>query len=119
MTEEAKVSLPAATARGRQKRAVKASGVVVLAAAALVSWKVLGRSEPLQYTKAPVEKADVVKSISATGKLQAVVTVQVGSQVSGRIADLYADFNSRVKKGEVIARLDPSLFQAQLDQALG
>jgi HlyD family secretion protein len=119
MTEETKVALPAATASSRRKRAVKASGVVVLAAAALVSWKVLGRSEPPQYTKLPVEQADIVKSISATGKLQAVVTVQVGSQVSGRIADLYADFNSRVKKGQIIAKLDPSLFQAQLDQARG
>ena len=48
---------------------------------------------------------------------QAVTTVQVGTQVSGTIQALYADFNSQVKKGQVVARLDPSLLQAQVDQA--
>jgi HlyD family secretion protein len=100
-----------------RKHVLRASGLAALAAAAALGWTVLGREEPAQYTTAAVEQGDIVKSISATGKLQAVVTVQVGSQVSGRIAELFADFNTRVKKGQVIARLDPSLFQAQLDQA--
>ena len=56
-------------------------------------------------------------TVGSTGTVQAVTTVQVGSQVSGNIASLGADFNSIVKKGQIIARLDPSLFQAQVDQA--
>ena len=55
--------------------------------------------------------------VGATGTLQAVTTVQVGTQVSGTIQELYADFNSIVHKGQVIARLDPSLFQTQIEQA--
>ena len=70
-----------------------------------------------QFTTAVVTREDVVDTVEATGSLGAVTTVQVGSQVSGTIASLNADFNSEVKKGEVIARLDPSLMQAQVDQA--
>jgi len=65
----------------------------------------------------PVSRGDIVDTVGATGTLQAVITVQVGSQVSGNISWLGADFNSIVKKGQVIARLDPSLFDAQLQQA--
>ena len=64
----------------------------------------------------PISRGDIIDSVGATGTLQAVTTVQVGSQVSGNISWLGADFNSIVKKGQVIARLDPSLFQAQLQQ---
>src|SRR5262245_23288159 len=64
----------------------------------------------------PISRGAIVDSVGATGTLQAVTTVQVGSQVSGNIAYLGADFNSIVKKGQVIARLDPSLFEAQLQQ---
>ena len=60
--------------------------------------------------KARVERGDVTGRVTATGTLSALVTVQVGSQVSGRIAELYADFGQRVKKGQVIAKLDPQLF---------
>src|SRR3954471_10333674 len=68
-------------------------------------------------TTAPVTRGDVVETVGATGTLQAVTTVQVGTQVSGTIQSLYADFNSLVKKGQVLARLDPSLFQTQIEQA--
>jgi HlyD family secretion protein len=64
-----------------------------------------------------VARQTIQKSISATGTLQALTTVQVGTQASGTIAELYADFNTQVKKGQVIARLDTSQFQAQLAQA--
>jgi len=70
-----------------------------------------------QFTTAVVSREDLVDTVEATGTLGAVTTVQVGSQVSGTIASLNADFNSEVKKGQVIARLDPSLMQAQVDQA--
>jgi HlyD family secretion protein len=75
-----------------------------------------GGNEP-QVSTAPVTRGDIVDTVGATGTLQAVTTVQVGSQVSGNISWLGADFNSIVKKGQVIARLDPSLFEAQLQQA--
>jgi len=68
-------------------------------------------------TTAVVARGDLVQSVQATGTLQAVTTVQVGSQVSGTIASLEADFNSQVRKGQVIARLEPSLLQAEVDQA--
>ncbi len=59
----------------------------------------------------------MVEVVGATGILEAVTTVQLGSQVSGTIQSLYADFNSTVKKGQVVARLDPSIFDARLGQA--
>jgi HlyD family secretion protein len=71
----------------------------------------------VQVQTSPVTRGDIVDTVGATGTLQAVTTVQVGSQVSGNIQMLGADFNSIVKKGQVIARLDPSLFDAQLQQA--
>src|SRR3954468_22267788 len=71
----------------------------------------------VQIVTSPVSRGDIIDTVGATGTLQAVTTVQVGSQVSGNIAWLGADFNSIVKKGQVIARLDPSLFEAQVQQA--
>ncbi len=62
-------------------------------------------------------RGDVVDTVGATGALEAVTTVQVGSQVSGIIEALYADFNSIVRRGDVIARLEPSLFETQIEQA--
>jgi len=67
--------------------------------------------------KARVERGDVVGRVTATGALSALVTVQVGSQVSGRIASLYADFGDHVKRGEIVARLDQQLFLAAAEQA--
>jgi HlyD family secretion protein len=69
-----------------------------------------------QVMTAAVTRGDVTEGVSATGTLEAVTTVQVGTQVSGTIASLHADYNSIVHKGQVIARLDPSLFQTQIDQ---
>src|SRR5213596_128352 len=71
----------------------------------------------IQVQTSPITRGDIVDTVGATGALQAVTTVQVGSQVSGNISWLGADFNSIVKKGQVIARLDPSLFRAQVEQA--
>jgi HlyD family secretion protein len=76
-----------------------------------------GRGEATPFTTATVDRGDVVEVVGATGALEAVTTVQIGSQVSGTIQSLYADFNSTVKKGQVIARLDPSILDARLGQA--
>ena len=69
------------------------------------------------YGTAVVKRTTISKTISATGRLQALTTVQVGTQASGTISGIYADFNSEVKKGQVIAKLDPAQMQAQLTQA--
>ena len=63
-----------------------------------------------------VSRGDIVSKVSATGTINPVATVIVGSQVSGKIVAIYADYNSRVKKGQVLAQIDPSLFLAQLQQ---
>jgi HlyD family secretion protein len=64
-----------------------------------------------------VTRGDVIAKVDATGALAPVTTVQVGSQVSGTVKSLFVDFNAHVQKGQVIAELDPSLFQTQVDQA--
>ena len=89
---------------------------VVLGVAVLAAF-VVTRPKPVQYTTAKVLKGDLSDQVQATGTINAVTTVQVGSQVSGTIAEIGADFNSKVKKGQVIARIDPSLFQGALLQA--
>src|SRR5258708_2880384 len=70
-----------------------------------------------QYMTARVDRGSLRNTVTATGTLQAVTTVQVGSQASGTISALYADFNSTVKKGQVVAQLDPAVSKAQVDQA--
>jgi len=84
-----------------------------------VTLRAMGASahkSPYKLEKARVERGDVTGRVTATGTLSALVTVQVGSQVSGRIAELNADFGQRVKKGQVIARLDRRMFEAQAEQ---
>jgi HlyD family secretion protein len=71
----------------------------------------------VQYITAKVERGDIHDEVEATGVINAVITVQVGSQVSGTIAKLNADFNSHVHRGDVIAIIDPALFQGALQQA--
>ena len=75
------------------------------------------KAEAPAFTSAEVSRGDVISTVEATGTLEAVTTVQVGSQVSGTISALHADFNSEVKKGQIIAELDSSLFQTQVEQA--
>ncbi|HEX5855991.1 MAG TPA: efflux RND transporter periplasmic adaptor subunit, partial [Thermoanaerobaculia bacterium] len=74
-----------------------------------------GSSEP-KFRTAKIDKGDVVATVTATGTLSAVTTVQVGSQVSGIIAKLHVDFNAIVKKGQLLAELDPTPFQQTVEQ---
>ncbi len=69
------------------------------------------------YRTDPVTRDDIQQAVTATGTVNAVTTVQVGTQVSGTIKTLYVDFNSRVKKGQIIAQIDPSTFESQVQQA--
>src|SRR5471032_2840845 len=71
----------------------------------------------LNVQTAPITRGEIIDAVASTGTLQAVVSVTVGSQVSGNISWLGADFNSIVKKGQIIARLDPTLFEAQVAQS--
>lgn len=75
------------------------------------------RGPDIHFDTVPVQRGKIVAKVTATGTLNALLTVQVGSQVSGRIAQLNADFNSVVTKGQVIAKIDPQLFDAALAQA--
>src|SRR6266481_4360719 len=77
----------------------------------------LNRSAQAQHFTAKVERGDIHDVVDATGTINAVILVQVGSQVSGTIAKLNVDFNSRVHKGDIVALIDPALFQGALLQA--
>ena len=94
---------------------------VVLVAVALVAaggfWYWGDNANAAEYMTARVERGGLRNTVTATGTLQAVTTVQVGSQASGTISALYADFNSTVRKGQLLAQLDPSVTQAQVQQA--
>ncbi|HEX7418672.1 MAG TPA: efflux RND transporter periplasmic adaptor subunit [Thermoanaerobaculia bacterium] len=88
---------------------------VILLVAAVLSCKGRG-SKDQQYKTEKVDRGNITMTVTATGTLSAVTTVQVGSQVSGVISRLYADFNSQVKKGQMLAELDPTPFQQAVDQ---
>src|ERR1700732_277176 len=77
------------------------------------------RGGDVAYQTAPVTRGPLTQLVTATGTLNPVVNVQVGSQVSGNIQKLFADFNSKVKAGDVVAQIDPVLFQAAVTQAEG
>src|SRR5688572_16285340 len=98
------------------KRAIIAIALLAVLGGGAGAWYSQRNRTEVQVTTAAVNRGDIVDTVGATGTLQAVTTVQVGSQVSGNIQWLGADFNTIVKKGQVIARLDPSLFYAQLQQ---
>ena len=99
-----------------KKRRMTLGALLVVVAAGIVTVVLLGRkSSAADFLTAKVEVGTVELDVSATGTLQAVTTVQVGSQVSGTVSWLGADFKSRVKAGQIVAKLDPSIFQAQVD----
>jgi HlyD family secretion protein len=100
----------------KRKKTLLMSGAVALLLAG-GAWIYQRNSGKLHFQTAAVERGDIQSTISATGNSNAVVTVQVGSQVSGNIKALYADFNTKVKKGQLVALIDPQLFQARVDQA--
>ena len=77
----------------------------------------LSKKDKTQYFTAKVDRGDIREVVEATGTINAVTSVQVGSQVSGNIYKLHADFNSKVKRGQLIAEIEPSLFQGALLQA--
>ncbi len=99
------------------KRIVAALVIVALAAGATGFIVTRHRAAPASWRTAAVERGDVVATVSATGTLSAVSTVQVGTQVSGQISELNADFNSHVRRGQLIARLDSTLLALSVREA--
>ncbi|HEV8337425.1 MAG TPA: efflux RND transporter periplasmic adaptor subunit [Candidatus Polarisedimenticolia bacterium] len=91
-------------------------GLVAIAAAGYFIFLRVGQPAEAKYRVQRVDEGDVTMTVTATGTISPVTTVLVGSQVSGIIAGLHADFNSPVKKGQVLADLDPTPFQAQVEQ---
>ena len=93
--------------------------LLVLGGLAFGGWWFFGRETkaPVTYLSEPVTRGEVVQSVSATGTLQAVNTVTVGSQVSGTISRVLVDYNSRVRKGQLLALIDPTLLAAEVAQS--
>src|ERR1700741_383496 len=102
-------------AAGEKRYIIAFAAMVLVVAAGFVFHS--QQTSATTYLTAKVERGNLRNTVTATGTLQAVTTVQVGSQASGTISALYADFNSSVKKGQVVAQLDPSVAKAQVDQA--
>src|ERR1700720_3031131 len=90
----------------------------IIAIGVFSSFKLKGKEKP-QYFTTKADRGDIREVVEATGTINAVITVQVGSQVSGTISHLFVDFNSRVKKGQLVAQIDPPLFQGAVLQAKG
>ncbi|GFO69857.1 RND transporter [Geomonas limicola] len=93
--------------------------VVALAVLSGAGYFFLKQPPKPQYKTLRIERGSILSAVSATGTLNAVVTVQVGTQVSGTLAKLYVDYNSPVKKGQPIAQIDPALLGAAVQQATG
>jgi len=103
-----------------QKRVLVVAAIllaVLFAGVGAWRWHVAHRKPEIAYKTAPVEKRHITAKVTASGTLSATITVQVGAQVSGRISKLNVDFNSPVKEKQLIAELDPALFQAAVEQA--
>jgi HlyD family secretion protein len=92
-------------------------GVLLIALAAVGGFTFYNSNKKVDYITARIDRGDIDAVISSTGTCNAVTTVQVGSQVSGNILELHADWNSKVKQGELVAAIDPAPFQAKVDQA--
>jgi HlyD family secretion protein len=101
------------------RRTLALLAAVLAVAGGIAAWRLRASSSKpsVRYDTAKVDRGRIVAKVTATGTLSAIVTVQVGSQVSGRIQALHADFNSAVRKGQLVAKIDPQLFQAAVAQA--
>ena len=100
-----------------KKRIAAAAAVVVVAASSVAMYRRADATQAPAYRFAAVTRGNLEATVSATGALSAVTTVQVGTQVSGQISAIYADFNQKVKKGQLLARIDPTLQQQAVQDA--
>jgi HlyD family secretion protein len=104
---------------GRSKRTlwIVLTLIVVASVVGVVLALTQSRTSTARYETVIVDRGRIVAKVSATGTVSALVTVQVGSQVSGRIQQIFVDYNSPVTKGQLIAKIDPQLFEAAVEQA--
>ena len=93
------------------------AGILILAIIVSAFILLRGNGSKPQFGTEKVSRGDIVMTVTSTGTVNPVTTVLVGTQVSGTIKEIYVDFNSAVRKGQLIARIDPSLFDAQVNQA--
>jgi HlyD family secretion protein len=101
-----------------KKKPIIMATIGILAVGAIAGYIFWSRQATAEeYMTGKIERGTIRNTVAATGTLQAVTTVQVGSQVSGTISALYVDFNSNVKRGQLVAQLDPAIFQAQVASA--
>lgn len=102
------------------KKIISIAGLAAaLAVAGAAYWYFGGKQTPQGFRLANIERGNLVAAVSATGTLNPVVSVQVGSQVSGQIKEILVDYNSVVKQGDIIARIDPESFALRVNQAMG
>ena len=102
------------------KKRVLVAGALLIAGAGAVAWAKLGsepKTPPLKFRASVVDTGAITHTVTATGTINPVALVNVGSQVSGTVVELKADFNDPVKKGQVLLKLDPTIFNAQVGQA--
>jgi len=100
-----------------RKILIVGAGILVIVAAVAAFLLFGNKAGETKYKTEKVTKGDIITSVTATGTVNAVTTVLVGTQVSGTISKIYVDFNSPVKKGQLIAQIDPALFEAQVAQS--
>jgi HlyD family secretion protein len=119
MAENATTKMPVLPRKGffRRWRVLILLILILVSAAVYFAFSYQKQDESPEYSIETVSRGDIVKTITAVGTLEPLVTVQVGSQVSGTIAEIGVDFNDKVKKGQVIARLDQDIYKADLDQS--
>lgn len=107
----------------REKRGhgwkIAVAGTVLVLVTAAATWRLMHAPVPVRYSTATATQGAITRSVAATGTVNPVMTIIVGSYVSGVISDMYCDYNTRVKKGQVCARLDARPYRAALDQANG
>lgn len=101
------------------KRIILFGGAIMVVLIALFCFRRCGGNGAAEYQTTTVTRGAVTQAVTATGTLNPVVNVQVGSQISGNIEKLFVDFNSPVKAGQVVAQIDPAVFQASVTQAEG
>jgi HlyD family secretion protein len=109
------VILEPARRRPRWLLVIPAVLVILAILASLVIMR--SRASAVSYTTVPVQSGALAQTVTASGTLNPQNTINVGTQVSGMISEIDADFNSKVKKGQVLAKIDPTTFQASLEQA--
>lgn len=106
------------SASGRWVRRVLPLGIIVALVGALVLWRGSAAPKGPKWVTSPVARTDIQVTITATGTLSGLKTVEVGAEISGKVIELKADFNDRVKAGSVLAVIDPETSKAAVDQAV-